>query len=211
MSFIVAGRLDALPSPVRDRLGNFRHKIFVQRLQWKIPGVAHDATSEWDKFDGGNTVHLVAMSDDQRVCGCARLMCTTGPYLLRDAFPELAEPGGSPPSSPSIWEMSRFAGSGLCDRTGSSSGMGLFPYVIALAQSFGATHVIGVVTPAVARLYRRFGLDLHDISNVAASQRARIVACSIDVDAALFKMLERDPQALLCEIACYGQLGQPLA
>jgi N-acyl-L-homoserine lactone synthetase len=139
MSYIVAGRLDDLPSDIRHHLGTFRHKVFVQRLHWEIPGVSHDTTSEWDKFDGDATVHLVALSADYEVCGCARLMPTTGPYLLRDVFPELAGPG-SLPSLPSIWEMSRFAGSGLPEhRAGSTSGMSLFPYAMALALSFGAS------------------------------------------------------------------------
>jgi len=41
--------------------------------------------------------------------------------------------------------------------------MSLFPYAMALALSFGATRVIGAVSHSVARLYRRFGLDLRDI------------------------------------------------
>jgi N-acyl-L-homoserine lactone synthetase len=101
MPSIIAGRLDDLPSDIHHHLGTFRHKVFVQRLQWEIPGVPRDATSEWDEFDAGNTVHLVALSADNEVCGCARLMPTTGPYLLRNVFPELAGPGCLP-SSPSI-------------------------------------------------------------------------------------------------------------
>ncbi|MBU9597934.1 acyl-homoserine-lactone synthase [Burkholderia multivorans] len=210
MSFIVAGRLVDLPSDIRARLGGFRHKVFVQRLHWDIPGVSHDATSEWDEFDGGETVHLVALSTENEVCGCARLMPTTGPYLLRDVFPELAGQGDSPQSSPSIWEMSRFASSGLSDfRTGSTAGMSLFPYAIALARSFGATRVIGVVSRSVARLYRRFGLDLHDLGNGAAPGRTSIVACSIELDAATFDRLGCDPVTLLGGIAFFGQLVRP--
>lgn len=164
MSHFVAGRLNDLPSDIRQHLGTFRHQVFVQRLHWEIPGLARDATSEWDEFDEDATVHLVALSADDEVCGCARLMPTTGPYLLRDVFPALAGPGRLPSSS-SIWEMSRFAGSGLPDhRTGSTSGMSLFPYAMTLALSFGATRVIGVVSRSIARLYRRFGLDLQDIA-----------------------------------------------
>ena len=209
MLYIVAGRLDDLPSDIRHHLGTFRHKVFIQRLNWEIPGVSHDAASEWDKFDGDATVHLVALSADYEVCGCARLMPTTGPYLLRDVFPKLAGPG-SLPSLPSIWEMSRFAGSGLPDhRAGSTSGMSLFPYAMALALSFGATRVIGVVSHSVARLYRRFGLDLRDIGVGTTPGCANIVACSIDLDPAAFHKLQCDPATLLNSITRFGQL--PLA
>jgi len=40
MSHILAGRLDDLPSDIRHHLGAFRHKVFVQRLHWEIPGVS---------------------------------------------------------------------------------------------------------------------------------------------------------------------------
>lgn len=206
MSHIVAGRLDDLPPDIHHHLGIFRHKVFVERLHWEIPGVCHDATSEWDEFDAGTTVHLVALSGGGEVCGCARLMPTTGPYLLRNVFPELAGPD-SLPSSPSIWEMSRFAGSGLPDRrTGPTSGMSLFPYVMALALSFGATRVIGVVSRSVARLYRRFGLELHNM-NADTPATASIVACSIDLGLPAFHKLKCDPLVLLESVACFGQLA----
>lgn len=209
MSFVVAGRLDDLPSDIRSHLGTFRHKVFVRRLQWEIPGVPHDATTEWDEFDGGGTVHLVALSADREVCGCARLMPTTGPYLLRNVFPELAGPG-SLPSSPSIWEMSRFAGSGLPDhRTGSTSGMSLFPYAMALALSFGATQLVGVVSRPVARLYRRSGLDLRDIVVGSSPRHGDIVACAIDLTSATFDKLRCDADSLLKSISCLGHLPRP--
>jgi N-acyl-L-homoserine lactone synthetase len=206
MSYIVAGRLDELPSDIQHHLGIFRHKVFVQRLHWEIPGVSADATSEWDQFDRGSTVHLVSLSAD-KVCGCARLMPTTGPYLLRDVFPELARQGGTPASAATIWEMSRFAGSGLPEhRTGSNSGMSLFPYAMALARSFGATQLIGVVSRSVARLYRSFGLDLHVIGIGTAPGRATIVACSINLELAMFEKLQCDPVTLLNSITRVGQL-----
>jgi len=209
MSYIVAGRLDDLPSDIYHHLGIFRHKVFVQRLRWEIPGVCPDATSEWDEFDGGGTVHLVALSGGDGVCGCARLMPTTGPYLLRNVFPELAGPGCLP-SSPSIWEMSRFAGSGLPDhRTGSTSGMSLFPYAMALALSFGAIRVIGVVSNSIARLYRRFGLDLRNMGFGTAPAPTDIVACSIDLGPATFHKLQCDPFMLLDSITRFGQLPRP--
>lgn len=206
MSHVIAGRLDDLPAHLRDRLGIFRHRIFVQRLHWEIPGVSHDATAEWDEFDSGHTVHLVALSEDGDVCGCARLMPTTGPYLLHNVFPELA---GSDelPASPSVWEMSRFAGT--CPRgqpTQTAAGMSLFPYSMALARSFNATQLIGVVSRTVARLYRRYGLDLHDIGTATSGKRTAIVACTIDLESASFARLGCNADILLDSIRCVGAI-----
>lgn len=87
--------------------------------------------------------------------------------------------------------------------------MSLFPYAMALALSFGATRVISVVSHSVARLYRRFGLDLRDIGVDTAPGGANIVACSIDLDPAAFHKLQCDPVTLLNSITRFGQI--PLA
>jgi N-acyl-L-homoserine lactone synthetase len=208
MASIIAGRLDDLPPAILERLGAFRYRVFVQRLQWEIPGLPRNATSEWDEFDATPTVHLIALSSCGEVCGCARLMPTTGPNLLSDVFPQLCAPR-EPPSSPSIWELSRFAGTGMPNaRLGSSSGMSLFPYAMALAQSMGATCVVGVLTRSVARLYRRFGLDLRDMGIPTAAGDGEIVACSIDLSAAAFHRLQCDPATLLNSIIRVGQISQ---
>ncbi|WP_213297200.1 acyl-homoserine-lactone synthase [Paraburkholderia sacchari] len=206
MSYIIAGTLDARPSYIRLDLGSFRHRVFVQRLQWEIPDVSQDSTREWDEFDGGGTVHLVAISKDDTVCGCAHLMPTMGPCLLRDVFAQLGV--SSPlPASPSIWELSRFAGSGLIDhRTGAASGMPLLPYALALALSLGATQVVGVVSRAVARLYRRFGLDLQNIGNCVSADDGHVVACAIQLTPATFEKLHCDAGTLLSSITRIGAL-----
>ncbi|PRG77509.1 N-acyl homoserine lactone synthase [Burkholderia multivorans] len=206
MSHVIAGRLDDLPTSLRHRLGAFRHKIFVQRLHWEIPGVSSDATAEWDEFDGGDTIHLVALATDGAVCGCARLMPTTGPCLLRDVFPQLVYPEPVP-SSPSIWEMSRFAGTGLSNQLDThTSGMSLFPYSMALAASFGAIRLVGVLTRSVARLYRRYGLDLLDLGRGGAGNPSDIVACAIDLSPTSFTCIRCDVGTLLGAICRVGDL-----
>ncbi|MDR8394891.1 MAG: acyl-homoserine-lactone synthase [Paraburkholderia sp.] len=197
MSHVIAGRLDDLPTSLRHRLGAFRHKVFVQRLHWEIPGVSADATAEWDEFDGGDTIQLVALATDGTVCGCARLMPTTGPCLLRDVFPQLVYPE-SVPSSPSIWEMSRFAGTSLSNQLdATTSGMSLFPYSMALAASFGVIRLVGVLTRSVARLYRRYGLALVDLGHGGPGKPSDIVACAIDLTPASFSCIHCDAGTLL--------------
>jgi acyl homoserine lactone synthase len=82
--------------------------------------------------------------------------------------------------------------------------MPLFPYAMALALSFGATRVIGVVSRSVARLYRRFGLDLHDIGTGTSPDLTGIVACAIDLDSTTFQKIQCDPNALLNSISFFG-------
>jgi acyl homoserine lactone synthase len=89
--------------------------------------------------------------------------------------------------------------------------MSLFPYAMALALSFGATRLIGVVSRSVARLYRHFGLDLRNIGVSAAPVPTDIVACSIDLRPATFHKLQCDPLMLLHSVTRFGQLPLPEA
>ncbi|VUD63402.1 unnamed protein product [Burkholderia pseudomallei] len=84
MSYIIAGRLNELPPHVQTDLGAYRYDVFVRRLGWTIAGHSLDEHAEWDEFDGPSTIHVVALDDAREICGYARLLPTTGPYLLRD-------------------------------------------------------------------------------------------------------------------------------
>jgi N-acyl-L-homoserine lactone synthetase len=204
MPHIVAGWHDELPSDIRNGLGIFRHRVFVQRLGWTLPDATKGVTTEWDQFDRKGTIQIVALTPGQSVCGCARLMPTTGPYLLKDVFPELSGPN-APPVSPSVWELSRFAGSGsLDDQSDAAPGMRLFPYALALATSLGAARVIGVVTRSVARLYRQSGLELQSIGLTVGTCRQPFLACAIDLTPAMFERLGCDPADLLGSISWFG-------
>src|SRR3546814_13625445 len=55
-----------------------------------------------------------------RVVGTWRMLPTTGPYMLRDVFPQLLD-GLPPPCGPRIWEGSRFAVD--CDYDGSKTSL----------------------------------------------------------------------------------------
>ena len=213
MPYIAAGRLEDLPRDIRIGLGAYRYEVFVRRLGWTIPTATGNQTSEWDQFDDGTTVHIVAMSPERRVCGCARLMPTTGRYLLKDVFPELLG-SESPRASTTLWELSRFAGStprSVHDNTSerSAPGMQLFPYALALAAAFGATEVIGVVSRSVERLYRRSGLTLQRIHPDVTTRNSSIVACSIELSPATFSRLGCDPRGLMNSIHWFGKPPMP--
>lgn len=204
MPHIVAGPLGKLPSDIRYGLGAFRHRVFIQRLGWALPDTGENDTSEWDQFDRRETVHIVALEPGPSVCGCARLMPTTGPYLLRDLFPGLAG-SREPPQSPLIWELSRFAASRSAgSQADSARGMRLFPYALALAASLGATSVIGVVTHSAARLYRQSGLELRNFAPADETHAQPFLACTIDLTPTTFARLQCDQSTLLDSMTWFG-------
>ncbi|WP_322083303.1 acyl-homoserine-lactone synthase [Burkholderia sp. BCC1972] len=194
MPLIIAGRLSDLPFELRDGLGAFRYDVFVRRLGWPLPDVKENETIEWDHFDGENTIQVVELTSEGQICGCARLMPTTAPYLLRELLPRSSNLDF--PSSPTVWELSRFAG----------SGMQLFPYVMAVAASLGATRIIGVVTQAIARLYRRFGLDLQYVGPHPETATSPFVVCAIDLTPAAFAKLGSDLDSLRSSITWHRPL-----
>ncbi|MET5115701.1 acyl-homoserine-lactone synthase, partial [Burkholderia pseudomallei] len=84
---------------VQTDLGAYRYDVCVRRRGWTIAGHSLDEHAEWAEFDGPSTIHVVALDDAREICGYARQLPTTGPYLLRDVCAHLL--GSSPaPHSP---------------------------------------------------------------------------------------------------------------
>src|SRR3546814_12561947 len=91
------------------------------------------------------------------------MLPTTGPYMLRDVFPQLLD-GLPPPCGPRIWEGSRFAVD--CDYDGSKTSLAAlnrttaetFCAVVELSLALGAEEVVTVYDARIARLLRALGV-----------------------------------------------------
>ncbi|MFJ2738460.1 acyl-homoserine-lactone synthase [Streptomyces sp. NPDC087440] len=107
---VLTGRAGAphLTPVLLEDMFRLRHDVFHRRLGWAV-GV-HNGL-ERDEFDDLDPVYAIAVHrPSSTVVGCVRLLPTTGPNMLRDvpAFrPALC--GRPAPSSPHIWDASRFA------------------------------------------------------------------------------------------------------
>ena len=89
-----------------DDMHRLRRAVFAGRLDWDVHV---QGRYEIDRFDFENPVYLISCDDvTGEVRGCARLLPTTGPNMLRDVFPFLLEDGQSFEST-TIWESSRFS------------------------------------------------------------------------------------------------------
>jgi len=87
-----------------DSMFRLRHEVFKERLDWEV-GAGGDR--ERDMFDDLDPVYIVC-EEEGEVLGSWRLLPTTGPYMLKNVFPELLY-GMPAPEGPDIWEISRFA------------------------------------------------------------------------------------------------------
>ena len=167
-----------------EQLGQYRREVFIERLGWELNtrnGL------ELDQFDRPDTIYVVAKDHEGAVSGCARLLPTTRPYLLGEVFPQLLN-GQSPPCSPDIWEISRFAAVDLKAPVGSSStaqaessvAVQVFQKAIDCAASHGAKRLISVTWISAERWLRKAGFNAHRAGPPMIINGHPLYACWID-------------------------------
>jgi acyl homoserine lactone synthase len=174
-----------LPENVGKALARYRHQIFVEQLGWHLP-MAEEGF-ERDQYDREDTVYVLAHDEMGSICGCARLLPTTLPYLLKDVFPFLFADRMSAPESPEVWELSRFAASPIaaCDAEAGNPGWVFRPMlasVVCCAARLGARQLIGVTYLGMERLFRRIGVHAHRAGPVRRIEGRTVLACCIDID-----------------------------
>lgn len=182
---IIAGRFDTFSPGVLDELAEYRYKVFVEKLGWKLPV---SQGRELDQFDREDTIYLLVRGGAGEVVGTARLLPTVRPYLLGEVFPHLFP--GEPPCDPRVWELSRFAASGeASNATGplsqfaSAKVAALLRAALRFAAGHGVQRLITVSPLGVERLLRRYGFPAHRAGPPAIVDGQPIFACWIDTGA----------------------------
>lgn len=66
-----------------------RHQIYIGEKKWL--GLRSVDGREYDQFDLPDAIYLLALADDGAVAGGTRLLRSTGPTLLSEVFPQLAD------------------------------------------------------------------------------------------------------------------------
>src|SRR3954454_9057704 len=105
MMHLISSELSGTFAREIAEMHRLRYRVFKERLDWDVQ-ISGDM--EIDEFDALQPVYLIQRGRDGRIQGCVRLLPSTGPTMLREAFPLLLE-GVPAPVSPTIWESSRFA------------------------------------------------------------------------------------------------------
>lgn len=183
--FVITGRQKELPDGLYEKVANYRHKVFIERLGWQLQTL--DGI-EQDQFDRVDTVYVVSRDAQGDVSGCARLLPTTQPYLLGDVFPQLLN--GMPiPNSPDVWELSRFAAMDFNAKTPHETGqfsspitLALLHEAIAFAAKNGAKRIITVSPVGIERLLKRANVHAHRAGPPMIIDGHPIFACWIEVD-----------------------------
>ena len=182
---VIAGSPADLPPGYLERVGRYRHQVFIERLGWSLPS---REGCELDRFDRADTVHVAVEDEKSRIAGCARLLPTTRPYLLADVFPQLLH-GAPPPRDERIWELSRFAcmdfsqpaSTPLAQFSSSSTAL-LLRGAMDCAARRGAQRLITVSPLGIERLVRRLRVRASQAAAPLAIAGQMMFACWIEVE-----------------------------
>lgn len=193
-----------LPEDIDAALAHYRRRIFVEQLGWSLP--CADERFERDQYDRADTVYVLAHDEAGAICGCARLLPTTRPYLLRELFSFLLAADMPAPEAPDVWELSRFAanpGAGaLVDENNAWAVQPMFASVVECAAKLGARQLIGVTFLSMERLFRRIGVHAHRAGPAQRIDDRMVVACWIDIDSQTLAALDLDPALCTAQPGC---------
>ncbi|RDD61711.1 acyl-homoserine-lactone synthase [Ferruginivarius sediminum] len=179
-----------------DAMHRLRHRVFKERMDWDVN--SRDG-KERDVYDLLRPIYLLATDEVGRVNGSLRVLPTTGPYMLRDVFPELLE-GQAAPTHPQIWEISRLAvegsGEGAEQRKSVNRVTGeVFAGLVEWALMFGIKEICCVYDVRIGRLVNLLGLYPKWVSEPRQIGKTVAVAGRYDVSDAVLKAV-RDRSGL---------------
>lgn len=161
-----------------------RARVFKDRLDWNV--IVTDGM-EKDQFDELYPVYILQHDCDERVCGCVRLLPTTGATMLRDTFPQLLR--GTPmPCDARIWETSRFAIDAPAVSAVGAGGAAVLTYelfagVVEFGLANNLTHIVTVTDSRLERILRRANWPLQRLGESVQIGDTRAVAGRLDISA----------------------------
>ncbi|NKB44287.1 MAG: conjugal transfer protein TraI [Alphaproteobacteria bacterium] len=141
------------------------HSSITKSFRVKAHGLAWarkvESEMERDDFDDLEPVYIVC-EEDGEVLGSWRLLPTTGPYMLKDVFPELLH-GIPAPVGEDVWEISRFA---VSNRVAGNDSLGtvrrvtnhLLEGLVDFAAKNNVSRIVSVSDVRFERILKRAGL-----------------------------------------------------
>ncbi|MGI9386453.1 MAG: acyl-homoserine-lactone synthase [Methyloligellaceae bacterium] len=187
----------ASPDALRQ-MHRLRCDVFKKRLHWDIEC---PSDLDCDEYDAMDPVYALYLNDFEQVEGCWRILPTTGPYMLKDIFPDLVETEAVP-HNVAVWEISRFAVSSLSPSYSSLASLhAVTARLLVTLIEFGMANRIKRFVAAsdirFERILRRCGLSVHRMGKVQRIGATPAVAGWIHVSQEhLDQVLDRCPVAI---------------
>ncbi len=159
-----------------------RARVFKEKKAWDVNLIAG---MEIDGYDALNPYYMIITrgADDSFVCGCWRILPTTGPNMLAHTFPELLD-GKPAPNSDRVWELSRFAIEvpeggifGFSDETAKA-----IHAIVNFAMSRQVEQFVTVTTVGIEKMLVRLGLDVSRFGPPRQIGVERAVALRIELN-----------------------------
>lgn len=188
----------AIPSQTEDfysrEVFSLRNQVFAERLKWKVVSLSG---LEVDRYDLMKPWYVTIEDEDERVVGTWRALPTTGDYMLRDIFPELAR-GEEIPNDPNIWEISRLAVEELAKQDGGLSDakcvaaltLRLLNTINDFAVENDVKAFVAVTSVAGERIMRKLGFKIRRMGDQKPMKIGKVLCTAIWIDA---DDLHRDP------------------
>lgn len=170
-----------LDNKILMNMYRLRHAVFHDRLGWDVKS---DNGMEYDEYDQAKPIYVLAKGENKEVEGCWRLLPTTGPYMLKDVFPQLLS-GQPAPRDPTVWEISRVAVVTKERETGfgfSSIPIRMIQASIRFAQYSGIARYVVVTSLSVERMLRKTGLNMNRFGPPVRIGKVLTVANYIEMD-----------------------------
>ncbi|WP_305775356.1 acyl-homoserine-lactone synthase [Rhodanobacter sp. C01] len=184
MLTMTAGRGSQLSPDLEVALATYRYEVFIETLHWQLPV---ENGLERDQFDRPDTLYVIARDARGSVCGCARLLPTTRPYLLDEVFPGLMN-GAPAPHAPDAWELSRFSTKAIAEEgtppreEARRRFCALFAAVVEAAIEQGASRLITFTAMGVERILRSIGMHAHRVGPPQLIDGEPVLALWIELD-----------------------------
>jgi N-acyl-L-homoserine lactone synthetase len=176
-----------------DEMHQLRARIFRGRLAWNVSCVSG---REYDEFDRLKPTYILALTSQDRVAGCARLLPATGTTMLSSVFQQLLHEGHLPTHERMV-ESSRFCvdtevaaarGQGALH----SATLSMFAGIVEWSVGQGYTEIATATDVRFERILTRAGWPMTRLGNVVMINETRSVAGLLRADRASFERLRPD-------------------
>ena len=161
----ISGQPNLQQMELLEQHHRLRARVFLDRLGWEVDVVDGRET---DAFDALQPTYILALSDQNDVLGCARLLPASGPTMVREIFPSLLPVEGLR-AHPAMVESSRFC----VDTTTAGGGGGviaheatltMFTAIIEWCLVNGHTEIVTVTDIRFERILARVGWPLRRLA-----------------------------------------------
>ncbi|MUZ75876.1 GNAT family N-acetyltransferase [Agrobacterium vitis] len=169
------------------QMHGLRAAVFGERLEWDVSIIDKGERDEYDDLD---PTYILAVTGDERVVGCARLLLALGPSMVEQTYPQLLA-CGSLGASAGMVESSRFCVDTTlaAERGGGQlhlATLTMFAGIIEWSMANGYDEIVTATDLRFERISNRAGWPMRRIGNPKPLGNTVAIAGILPADRASF-------------------------